>query len=55
MFIKYKGSSENPLEARIINNLTALYFCEIAMAIPKKTCLASLPLPAGRLFIILAF
>jgi len=29
------------MEAKITNNLTALYFFAIAKAIPKKICLAS--------------
>jgi len=32
---------ENPMGANITNNLTALYFFGIALAIPKKICLAS--------------
>lgn len=32
---------ENPTGTKRTNNLTALYFCEIATAIPKKICLAS--------------
>jgi len=30
---------ENPMEAKITNNLTALYFFGIALAIPKKYAL----------------
>jgi len=32
---------ENPMIAKTTNNLTALYFFGIALAIAKKICLAS--------------
>ncbi len=35
------GNSENPMGTNIINNLTALKFFSIAMAIQKNLCLAS--------------
>jgi len=36
---------ENLTGTKLTNNLTALYFFEIAKAIPKKICLASYLLP----------
>jgi len=39
---QYMGNSENPVGTNIINNLTALKFFSIAMAIQKNLCLASL-------------
>jgi hypothetical protein len=38
---QYMKNYENPLGTKITSNLTALYFFEIAAAIPKKSCLAS--------------
>jgi hypothetical protein len=38
---QYMKNYENPLGTKITSNLTALYFFEIATAIPKKIGLAS--------------